>query len=112
VPPRRPQRRRRRRLPRLTVRRLAGILLLLVGFLYYRPLMSYVHTRDEVAQRAAEVRTLQAERRALRSGFAAASTELMLAREARQLSLVRPGERLFVISGAERWRRTHARDLR
>jgi hypothetical protein len=97
--------------PRLTVRRLAAIVLVLVGFLYYRPLTSYFNTRDEVAQRAAEVRQLRAERQVLRSGFAVTSTELTLAREARQLGYVRQGERLFVISGVERWRRTHAREL-
>jgi hypothetical protein len=88
------------------------MLLVLVGFLYYRPLTSYFDTRHEVAQRAAEVRALRAEREALRSGFAASSTELRLAREARQQSLIRTGESLFVISGVERWRRTHARQLR
>jgi Septum formation initiator len=111
VPARRAQRR-RRRLPRLTARRLAALLLALVGFLYYRPITTYFHTRAEVDRRAAELRTLRAERGALRSRSAAASTGLTLAREARQLSLVLPGERLFVVSGVERWRRAHARQLR
>jgi hypothetical protein len=88
------------------------VLLALVGFLYYRPITTYFHTRAEVDQRAAEVRTLRAERRALRSRSAATSTGLTLAREARQLSLVLPGERLFIVSGVERWRRMHARQLR
>jgi septum formation initiator len=88
------------------------VLLALVGFLYYRPITTYFHTRAEVERRAAEVRTLRAERRELRFRFVATSTELILAREARQLSLVRPGEQLFVVSGVERWRRTHARQLR
>jgi cell division protein FtsB len=88
------------------------VLLVLVGFLYYRPITTYFHTRDEVERHSAEVRKLRAERRELRSQFVATSTELTLAREARQLSLVRPGEQLFVVSGVERWRRTHARQLR
>jgi hypothetical protein len=87
------------------------VLLALVGFLYYRPITTYFHTRAEVDRRAAEVRTLRAERRELRARFDATTSEIMLARAARQLSFVRPGERLFVVTGVERWRRTHARQL-
>jgi septum formation initiator len=110
VPARRDQR--RRRLPRLTARRLAAVLLVLVGFLYYRPITTYFHTRAEVDRRTSEVRMLRAQRRTLSSRFAATSSALTLAREARQLSLVQPGETLYVVSGVERWRRAHARQLR
>jgi hypothetical protein len=82
-------------------------LLLLVGLLYYRPLTSYFHTRAEVGKRAAEVQRLRAEHDALQAGFGHASQTLALAREARQISLVRPGEHLYVVSGVERWRRAH-----
>ena len=85
---------------------------MLVAFLYYRPVTSYLHTRNEVAQRSEEVRELRAERRALAARFDAGTSALTLAREARRLSLVRPGEQLYVIQGIERWRRTHARRLR
>jgi cell division protein FtsB len=86
---------------------LAAGLLLLVGLLYVRPLTTYFHTRAEVGKRAAEVRRLRAEHDTLRAGFQHSSQTLLLAREARQLSLVRPGEQLYVVSGIERWRRSH-----
>ncbi|HEU5212485.1 MAG TPA: hypothetical protein VFU10_06915 [Gaiellaceae bacterium] len=110
---RRPNDRRKRRrkgrrsLPRPNARVLAAGLLLLVGLLYVRPLTTYVHTRAEVGRRASEVRRLRAEHDTLRAGFQHSSQKLMLAREASQLSLVRAGERLYVVSGIERWRRAH-----
>jgi cell division protein FtsB len=97
----------RRSLPRPNARVLAAGLLLLVGLLYVRPLTTYFHTRAEVGKRAAEVRRLRAEHDTLRAGFQHSSQTLLLAREARQLSLVRPGEQLYVVSGIERWRRSH-----
>ena len=106
-PPRR-SRPPRRRLPRLTLPRLAAGVLVLVAFLYYRPLTTYFHTRAEVRERTAEVRALRARHQALRGRFAPTSSALTLAREARQLSLVRKGERLYVVTGIERWRREFA----
>jgi len=79
----------------------------LIGLLYYRPVSAYFHTRAVVAQRAAEVEHLRAQRDSLRAGFERVSQELTLAREARQLSLVRPGERLYVVTGVQRWRNAH-----
>jgi Septum formation initiator len=94
--------------PRLTVRRLAAAVLVLVAFLYYRPLTTYFHTRAEVRERTAEVRALRARHQALRGRFAPTSSAITLAREARQLSLVRKGERLYIVTGIERWRREFA----
>ena len=91
------------------MRRLAAGVLLLVAFLYYRPLTTYFHTRAEVRERTAEVEALRARHQALRGKFAPTSSALQLAREARQLSLVRKGERLYVVTGLERWRRTHGK---
>ena len=88
------------------------MLLALVGFLYYRPITTYFHTRAELHRQAAEVRELRAVRRELRARFDVTTSEIMLALAARQLSYVRPGERLFVVTGVERWRRAHARQLR
>ncbi len=112
MPERRPRKRSRpprRRLPRVTARRLAAAVLVLVAFLYYRPLTSYFQTRAEVRARTAEVQALRARHQALRGTFAPTSSALTLAREARQLSLVRKGERLYIVTGLERWRRDFAR---
>jgi hypothetical protein len=98
----------RRRLRRLTVKHVALGVLALVAFLYYRPLTTYFHTRAEVRERTAEVQALRVRHQALRGKFAPTSSALALAREARQLSFVRKGERLYVVTGLERWRRGFA----
>ncbi|MBD0347642.1 MAG: septum formation initiator family protein [Thermoleophilia bacterium] len=92
-------------MPRLGAGWLAVVLLAFVAFLYYRPLQTYAETRAELRQRTAEVEALRAERRALGRRAAAGASEATLERAARRLGLVRPGERLFIVTGLERWRR-------
>jgi cell division protein FtsB len=79
---------------------------LLVGFLYYRPLSTYVETKRELDGRAAEVRELEGELKALRRKLAVARGPEALERQARKLGLVRPGEQLFVVKGVQAWRRS------
>lgn len=107
--------RRRKRLPRrrFLFRWLALAVIAFVGFLYYQPLRSYLETRDALSQRRNEVRSLQAEKRSLERRLANGDTPEALAREARKLGYVKPGERLFIVKGIDAWRRTHAaRDSR
>jgi cell division protein FtsB len=73
------------------------------ALLYARPLQSYFGARRELAQRAAEVQTLKQERRALQHRLARSTTPEALAREARRLGFVRPGERLFIVKGISAW---------
>jgi cell division protein FtsB len=80
-----------------------------VAFLYYRPLSSYLETRATLNARQAEVRTLRAHRVRLQARLAESSTVEALSREARRMSLVRPGERLFVVKGIDEWKRAQAR---
>ena len=80
----------------------------LVAFLYYRPLASYVETRASVEQRAAEVRNLREEKTRLEARLADSTTVAALAREARRMGLVRPGERLYIVKGVKEWRRAQA----
>jgi cell division protein FtsB len=80
----------------------------LVAFLYYHPLARYVETRSSVQQREAEVRTLQSEKQRLEARLAESSTLAALAREARRINLVRPGERLYIVKGISEWRRAQA----
>jgi len=49
------------------------------------------------------VRTLKAERRELQHRLAETSTGEALTRQARQLGLVRPGEKLFIVKGISAW---------
>lgn len=80
----------------------------LVAFLYYQPLARYVETRSSVQEREAEVRALRGEKERLEARLAKSSTVEALAREARRLSLVQPGEKLFIVKGVGDWRRVQA----
>ena len=75
------------------------------AFLYYRPIRSYLETRAALEQRQEQVRTLRAENRELERRVAFSTSDRALAVEARRLGYVRPGERLFIVKGIERWRK-------
>jgi cell division protein FtsB len=104
--------RRRKRVPRrrFLFRWLALGVFAFVSFLYYQPLRSYFETRDALSQRQNEVRGLQAEKRSLERRLREGDTPAALAREARRLGYVKPGERLFIVKGIDAWRRTHPAD--
>jgi cell division protein FtsB len=93
----------RRRFPVLRWAALAT--LVVVALLYYRPLKSYVETRSALEQRRQEVRELRAKRDELARRLAEVDTPDALARRARKLGLVEPGEQLFIVKGIEEWRR-------
>jgi cell division protein FtsB len=79
--------------------------LAVVALLYYRPVRSYLETRSSVEERQAEVRQLHAKRDRLARRLEEAETPEALARRARKLGLVKPGEQLFIVKGIEEWRR-------
>ena len=97
---------------RFVLRWLAVGAIVLVGLLYARPLRSYFDAKHDLARRAADVQTLKAERRALQHRLAESTSSEALARQARRLGLVRPGERLFIVKGINAWRRTHEQQSR
>jgi cell division protein FtsB len=77
-----------------------------VGFMYYHPLRSYLDRKHDLALRQAEVQELKAQNAQLQRQLKASATPETLAREARmQLSLVKPGEQLFIVKGIEAWRK-------
>jgi cell division protein FtsB len=78
---------------------------ILMGFLYYRPLSTYLETKRELERRMGEVRELEADRTTLQRRLAGAEEPVAVERQARRLGLVRPGERLFIITGVDAWRR-------
>ena len=78
---------------------------LFIGFLYYRPLSSYLDTKRELARRAGEVQELKEDRRAIQARLARAQEPASVERQGRRLGLVRPGEKLFIITGVDVWRR-------
>jgi cell division protein FtsB len=80
----------------------------LVGFLTFRPLSTYLETRDALDARRAEVASLTAEKADIEARVARSTSLDALAREARRIGRVRPGEQLFIVKGIEAWRRANA----
>ena len=78
--------------------------IVLVGFLYWKPLHTYLHTKHELESRKAQVATLRAEKARLQKRIAQADTGEQLLREARRLGLVKSNERLFIVRGIQSWR--------
>ena len=79
--------------------------LVLVGLLYYRPLHDYLQARSQRAERVAAVRQLQRQHASLQQRLRRASSPEVLAREARTLGYVRPGEHVFIVKDIPQWRR-------
>ena len=79
--------------------------LTVMAFLYYRPISSYLHTRSELGDRRAQVASLRAEKARLERRLARTMSDAALAREARRIGYVKPGERLFIVKGIGVWRR-------
>jgi septum formation initiator len=104
-------RRQKRRRSAVLRRWLAVGALVLVALLYYRPLKAYVDARSELGQRRAVVHRLELERARLERRLGASTSIATLAREARQLGYVKPGEHLFIVKGIEQWRKRERSSL-
>jgi cell division protein FtsB len=91
----------------LARRWLAVVAVVLIGYAYYHPLRSWLETRRELASRRSEVAQLAAEKRALQERLTASTSLDALAREARMLGFVKPGEHLFIVKGIEAWKKAH-----
>jgi cell division protein FtsB len=79
--------------------------LMLVAFLYWKPAHTYMHTKQQLQTRNAEVQALRVQKARLEKRIAQAATGGQLVREARRLGLVKPNERLFIVKGIPAWRR-------
>jgi cell division protein FtsB len=84
---------------------LGGIALL--GFLYWKPLHTYVSAKHQLQVRQAQVHALRVEKARLEKQIAAAGNPVDLTREARRLGLVKSGEQLFIVKGIPAWRKHH-----
>jgi cell division protein FtsB len=78
-----------------------------VGFLYVRPITSYLETREQLAERRGEVATLRAERARVTARLERATSLDELARAARRIGYIRPDEHLFIVKGTAAWSRRH-----
>ena len=81
--------------------------LVVAGLLYWKPLHAYLHTRDVLNRREAEVAKLQQQQQTLEGRIATVEPGDALVREARRLGLVKPGERLYIVRGIAAWRKKH-----
>ena len=79
-----------------------------VGFLYVRPIDSYLETRNQLDERRAEVAMLRAQRARLSTRLEQETSVDGLARQARRIGYVRPGEHLFIVEGTAAWAKQHA----
>jgi len=93
----------------------AIVILGVAVYLYYRPLASYLETRNHLATERAEVETLRIARAELELRLVNSTSIEATEREARRIGYVKPGEQLFVVKGIPAWRQarsTAARDRR
>jgi cell division protein FtsB len=78
--------------------------IVLVAFLYWKPLHTYMRTKHNLQLSQADVRTLRTKNAKLQKKIALANTGPELIKQARLLGLVRPGEQLFLVRGIAAWR--------
>ena len=78
--------------------------LALVAFLYWRPIHTYLRTKQALQTRHAQVHALSTEKARLEKKIARATTGPELIRQGRMLGLVRPNEQLFIVRGVSAWR--------
>jgi cell division protein FtsB len=102
-------RRRRPSRSRLALRWLGLVVVIAIAFGYVQPLRAYFAGRGEVETRRADIAVLERERQALERRLEFTGTDAFIEREARRLGLVRPGERLFIVKGVERWKKAQIR---
>ena len=91
---------RRRKPSRSTLARrwLGVVVLALIAAAYVQPVRALRDAQADVEKRRADVAALEREGERLAARLAVARTDEFVEREARRLALVRPGERLFIVS--------------
>ncbi len=115
--PRRPprsssKRPRRSSRPARALRWIGLVILLAVAVGYVQPLRAYRDVSADVAARKAQIAQVARTNAGLEQQLAETETPEFVSREARKLGLVKPGERLFIITGIDEWkevRRTRAK---
>jgi cell division protein FtsB len=81
----------------------------MIGYAYYHPLRSWLETRNELQSSRSEVEQLAAQKRELQRRLRAGASLDSLARQARQLGYIRPGEHLFIVKGIQPWEKAHSK---
>jgi cell division protein FtsB len=106
-PPRRAPARKKRRIsrPSHALRWIGLAVLLVVAIGYVQPLRAYRDATAHVEERKAEVAQMASANVRLEGRIAETETPEFVEREARKLGLVKPGERLYIVSGIDEWKR-------
>lgn len=106
-PPRRAPRRKTRRISRSShaLRWIGLAILLVVAIGYVQPVRAYRDATAHVEERKAEVARMASANVRLEGRIAETETPAFVEREARKLGLVRPGERLYIVTGIDEWKR-------
>jgi cell division protein FtsB len=89
----------------LALRWIGVAVLLVVAVGYVQPLRAYRQAEDDVAARRAQVERLEQRNERLERQLDEAGTNEFIERSARRLGLVKPGERLFVVTGLDQRKR-------
>jgi hypothetical protein len=100
---------RRPRLPgRIRVSRLLGLAVICaIAFAYVQPIRAYMEAKEQLGKRRAERSSLLRQQARLRHRLELAETEAFIELEARRVGLVRPGERLYIVKGVQKWKKAH-----
>ena len=107
--PRRPTRRASKRPRRLSrpahaLRWIGLVILLAVAVGYVQPLRAYQDATADVAAQKAQIDRIEQANATLEQHIEETETPAFVEREARKLGLVKPGERLFIVTGVDEWK--------
>jgi cell division protein FtsB len=97
---------RRRSRSALALRWIGALVLVVIAVGYVQPLRAYRDALDDVVARQAQVDRIARANAELEERLAEAETSGFVEREARRLGLVKPGERLYIITGLDEWNRS------
>ena len=90
----------------LALRWIGALVFVVIAVGYVQPLRAYRDAQDDVAARQAQVDRIARANAELENRLAEAETAEFVEREARRLGLVKPGERLYIITGIDEWNRS------
>lgn len=110
--PRAGRKARRHSRSRRALRWIGLAVLLAVAIGYVQPLRAYRDATADVAARTAQIERVERTNAELEQRIEETETPEFVEREARKLGLVKPGERLFIVTGIDQWkheRRARAR---
>ena len=93
----------------LALRWIGALVLVAIAVGYVQPLRAYRDAQADVAVAEAQVDRIARDNAELETRLEEAGTAAFVEREARRLGLVKPGERLFIVTGVDEWNRARRR---